>query len=371
MLANLRLKMMLMITYLSHWDWILYKSRKDLVKYIYSENIHAMCPGGVHAEEIESIYKGVSSWKINRNKILDIKAIFSLRSHLKNIDSKFHCFTLKTGILFCLANVFLKNKNKAVLSITGLGFLFSNNSKAKFLRYLIKPLVSYLFNNSFNIIIFQNTSDKEIFLNFSNFKNRTEVIPSSGIENVNFKTKDRSSSNPKKKKVILVSRLLYDKGIMDYVSIVNKVNVLNIEFYLAGERDAGNPQNISDKDMEIILNNKKLNYLGKIDTETQLSEFDISLVMSSHEGFSRILLESLYVGLYCLAYKIQGTEIMKEFNNLELIELNQIDKFVDYIEKYNGISDNSKNRQLIDEFYTSKVIASHFERIYKELDISN
>ena len=62
---------------------------------------------------------------------------------------------------------------------------------------------------------------------------------------------------------------------------------------------------------------------------------------------------------------------MKEFNNLELIELNQIDKFVDYIEKYNGISDNSKNRQLIDEFYTSKVIASHFERIYKELDISN
>ena len=103
MLTNLRLKMVLMITYLSHWDWILYKSRKDLVKYIQSEEIHAMCPNGVHREEIESIYKGVSSWEINRSKILDIKAIFSLRSHLKNVDSKFHCFTLKTGILFCLA----------------------------------------------------------------------------------------------------------------------------------------------------------------------------------------------------------------------------------------------------------------------------
>jgi glycosyltransferase involved in cell wall biosynthesis len=93
--------------------------------------------------------------------------------------------------------------------------------------------------------------------------------------------------------------------------------------------------------------------------------------MSSHEGFSRILLESLYVGLYCIAYRIQGTEVMKDFNNLELIELNQIDKFVDSIEKYNEIIDNSKNRQLIDEFFTSKVVASQFEKIYKELDVSN
>jgi glycosyltransferase involved in cell wall biosynthesis len=199
----------------------------------------------------------------------------------------------------------------------------------------------------------------------------TEVIPSSGIESVNFKIKDLPSSKPAKKKVILVSRLLYDKGIMDYLSIVNQVNMVNVEFYLAGERDAGNPQNISDKDMEIVLNEEKLNYLGKIDIETQLSEFDISLVMSSHEGFSRILLESLYVGLYCIAYRIQGTEVMKDFNNLELIELNQIDKFVDSIEKYNEIIDNSKNRQLIDEFFTSKVVASQFEKIYKELDVSN
>ena len=98
--------------------------------------------------------------------------------------------------------------------------------------------------------------------------------------------------------------------------------------------------------MELVLNEKKLNYLGKIDVEKELSRFDISLVMSSHEGFSRILLESLYVGLYCLAYRIQGTEVMKEFDNLELIEINQIDKFVEYIENYNETNDHSKNRTI-------------------------
>jgi hypothetical protein len=62
---------------------------------------------------------------------------------------------------------------------------------------------------------------------------------------------------------------------------------------------------------------------------------------------------------------------MKEFNNLELIELNQIDKFVESVEKYDEIIDNSKNRKLIDEFYTSEVVASQFEKIYKELDVLN
>ncbi len=66
-----------------------------------------------------------------------------------------------------------------------------------------------------------------------------------GLKVVNFKKKDLHQDNSAKKKVILVSRLLYDKGIMDYLSIINKVNPDNFEFYLAGERDKGNPQNIN------------------------------------------------------------------------------------------------------------------------------
>ena len=371
MLTNLRLKMMLMITYLAHWDWILYKSRKDLVKYINSEEIHAMFPNGVHMRELESCYKGVTPWEIDRNKILDIKAILLLRKHLKNVTSKFHCFTLKTGILFCLASLFLENKNKAILSITGLGYLFSSSSKAKLLRFLMKPFMSYLFNNSFDTIIFQNKSDERIFVNFSNFTNQTVIIRSSGIESVNFKKKESPSNSSAKKKVILVSRLLYDKGIMDYLKVINKVNPRNFDFYLAGEGDTGNPQNITDEDMRLVLNEKKLNYLGKIDVEKELCRFDISLVMSSHEGFSRILLESLCVGLYCLAYRIQGTEVMEDFDNLELIEMDKTDKFVEYIENHNETNNHSKNKQLINKCYSSKVIASHFEKIYKELDIAN
>ena len=371
MLTNLPLKMVLMITYLSHWDWILYKSRKDLIKYIKSDEIHAMCPSGSYEDELKSIYDGFTSWELDRNRQLDIKAILKLRSYIKNIGGSFHCFTLKTGILFCLANISVKIKPRAVLSITGLGFLFSDSLQAKLLRLIIKPFIKYLFNKSFDVIVFQNQSDKKVFLKFSRFSNKTELIPSSGIEINNFKKRINRQKKLGKKKVIFVSRLLYDKGIFDYIDLINKVNNEKIEFYLAGERDTGNPQNISDNDMKIILNEKNLNYMGKIDVEKELLNFDISIVMSSYEGFSRILLESLYVGLYCLAYKIQGTEVMKDFENLELIELNHIDKFVEFIENFKEIDNNSKNIQLTEQLYTSKVIASQFESIYKELGVLN
>jgi hypothetical protein len=62
---------------------------------------------------------------------------------------------------------------------------------------------------------------------------------------------------------------------------------------------------------------------------------------------------------------------MKDFDNLVLIEIDQIDKFVEYIENYNETNNDSKNKQLINKCYSSKVVASHFEKIYKELDIAN
>ena len=371
MLTNLALKMVVMITYLSHWDWILYKSRKELVTYLNSYDIHAMCPDGDYLINLKKVYKSTTTWEVNREKLLDFNAIHTLRKHIKNVETNYHCFTLKTGLLFAVAQIGISKKRKAILSITGLGFLFTDNKKAKLLRFLVKPFIKNLMNSAFDVIIFQNHSDKEIFINFSKFSNKIEIIPSSGIETSKFIIRKNKKKDFEPIKVILVSRLLYDKGILDYLELVETSKNINYEFYLAGERDHGNPQNITDEDMDRILGNENLKFLGKLDVETELSNFDISIIMSSHEGFSRILLESLYVGLYCLAYRIQGTEVMENFKNLELIPLNKINEFKKYIENFTGDIDNSHNMQLVEKKYTSKIVAFQFEKIYKELDVLN
>ena len=180
--------------------------------------------------------------------------------------------------------------------------MFSKNIKAKIIRMLMKPFIKILFNNSFNIIIFQNPSDQETFINYSKFSNKTEIIPSSGIKTENFKVKKLNITNNNITKIILVSRLLYDKGILDYLNLVESFNSDNLEFYLAGERDDGNPQNIKEQDMDKLLQSKNLNYLGKIDVEKELLNFDILVLMSRHEGIFKNTARGIVCGtlLHCL-----------------------------------------------------------------------
>ena len=49
-----------MIVYLSHWDWNLYKSRKDIVSNLDEINFRAVCPKGNFTEELVSCRKSLN-----------------------------------------------------------------------------------------------------------------------------------------------------------------------------------------------------------------------------------------------------------------------------------------------------------------------
>ena len=130
-----------------------------------------------------------------------------------------------------------------------------------------------------------------------------------------------------------------------------------------------------------LKNNKFINYLGHIDISKELHNFDINIVMSKYEGSSRILLESLYVGLICLSNNIPGTtELSSKFSNSFFIDDNNIQEFkrnLDEIINHDAFSDSTQNilfgedakynRELIDENYTSVKIAAAYNKIYRYL----
>ena len=74
-------------------------------------------------------------------------------------------------------------------------------------------------------------------------------------------------------------------------------------------------------DLEIIKKEDNLKYIGSINVEKDLFNYDISIIMSKYEGFSRILLESLCVGLFCISNNIPGTNWLKYFKNGLLVIL--------------------------------------------------
>ena len=373
MLTILTLKMLLMIVYLAHWDWILTQSRKDIVSNIKDSKFKAICPIDENQIVLEKYYEEIIDWKVNRNKILDFSGIRNLRKIVESLNSHdiVHVFTLKSGLLFAFANLFRHNKTKNILTITGLGYLFSENFKAKILRIILSLLIENLINKNFDFLMFQNKEDQKTFNDYSNYQGQTYIIPTSGITVKDIEIKnDYQNSNLK---VIMATRLIKDKGIFEYLELAKSMKNTNFEFYLAGDVDKGNPDSLSEVELDKIKKNSFVHYLGHIDISKELCNFDINIVMSKYEGSSRILLESLYVGLICLSNNIPGTtEFTSKFSNTFFIEDNNIQEFernLNEISNSNVIFEDfaKHNRELIIENYTSEKIASAYNKIYQYL----
>ena len=373
MLTILTLKMLLMIVYLAHWDWILTQSRKDIVSNISDSKFMAVCPIDVNKTELENYYEKTINWKINRNKILDFSGILNLRKIIKSINSDdiLHVFTLKSGLLLAFANLFKNNKTKNILTVTGLGYLFSNNFKAKFFKIIVGFFIKYLINKNFDFLMFQNRQDQKTFIEYSKYQGESYIIPTSGIATKEIEIKKEYQSE--NLKVIMATRLLNDKGVFEYLELAKLMKDSNFEFYLAGDVDEGNPDSLSNADIVKITNNNFINYLGHIDINKELCNYDINIVMSKYEGSSRILLESLYTGLICLSNNIPGTTgLSSKFSNSFFIEGNNIQEFKRYLDEIansNIFFEDSANfnRELINQNYTSEKIAAAYSKIYQYL----
>ena len=373
MLTILTLKMLLMIVYLAHWDWILTQSRKDIVSNIKDSKFKAICPIDGNKILLEKYYDETVNWKVNRKKILDFYGIRNLRKILESLNSDdiVHVFTLKSGLLFAFANLFRHNKTKNILTITGLGYLFSENFKAKILRIILSLLIENLINKNFDFLMFQNKEDQKTFNDYSNYQGQPYIIPTSGITVKDIEIKNDYQNSYLK--VIMATRLIKDKGIFEYLELAKSMKNTNFEFYLAGDVDKGNPDSLSEAELDKIKKNSFVHYLGHIDISKELCNFDINIVMSKYEGSSRILLESLYVGLICLSNNIPGTtEFSSKFSNTFFIEENNIQEFernLNEISNSNVIFEDfaKHNRELIIENYTSEKIASAYNKIYQYL----
>ena len=360
-----------MIYFIAHSEWILQRSRADMARNLKSNfKITSICPLDEYRNNIVDSYHDAIDWKIDRTKLLDIRGILELRNFIKNFKHNeiVHIFTIKSLYLFIFASLFYKKNFKVIVSITGLGFLFADTLLAKILRNITKPIIRMKINNSIDIIIFQNQDNLSRFVNYSKYKNKSKIISGSGLNTKEFKTKDSFNKNIK---IIFVGRLMREKGIYEYLDIAEKFKGRdNLKFYIAGKPDFGNKSSLNLKEFEELKNNPNINYLGEINVQEKLHNFDILIQPSYHEGFSRVLLESIYSGLYCIVNDIPGmNEIINKTQYGLLIKKNNIDLYVDGINNFlNGEYELNHEyaAQVIEENYSVEAISNKFKELYYE-----
>jgi glycosyltransferase involved in cell wall biosynthesis len=181
--------------------------------------------------------------------------------------------------------------------ITGLGYAFIDRASIK--QKIIKNLIIILYRESLKSstkIIFHNKDDQSLFLKLKIIKknNLSNVVNGSGVDLNLYPL----SSLPSKPVFLMISRLLVDKGVREYVKAAKIVRsrFSHATFQLAGYLDK-NPSSITDKELRSWIKEGDIEYLGEIKSvQAILKSCKYFVLPSYREGTPRSVLEALSTG---------------------------------------------------------------------------
>src|SRR5690606_3494108 len=153
-------------------------------------------------------------------------------------------FTIKCAVYGSLA-ARLAGVRARVNAVAGMGYVFtSNDAKARVLRPLVRTLMRAALGGGDARLILQDPDDVALFES-AGLVDRAHVrlIPGSGVDCSRFVVQDSQRDRSRPLRVLLAARLLWDKGLAEYVDAARRLRAegRDIEFLLAGTPDPGNP----------------------------------------------------------------------------------------------------------------------------------
>jgi glycosyltransferase involved in cell wall biosynthesis len=380
---NIKMK----IIFFANTDWYLYNFRLALAKRMreLGNTVVMVSKYGPYTSKL--IKEGFKWYSVeldrrSLNPFKEIKLLFQLIKIFRKEKAEFsHNFTIKCVIYGTIASK-LTGIQGCINAITGLGYVFSNDGKLpKILKPIIQTalnLIAYFENSR---IIVQNYEDSLIFESLSERnKNSVRLIKSSGVDVNRFSPTNRTKTDNDKKycNVLLATRLIWDKGIKEYIEaakLCKNNKDIDINCFLAGSPDYGNPNSVTKEDIQLWSNLKYISYLGHVENiENVLAEMDIVVLPTTYgEGIPRILLEAAASGLPIIATNIPGCkDIVDHLKNGLLIEPHD---YKDLAKKIIYLAKNSDERarmglcgrQIVEKEFNENIIIRETLSVYSEL----
>ena len=156
-------------------------------------------------------------------------------------------------------------------------------------------------------VFFQNEDDKQLFVQHNLIKyNITEVLPGSGVDLKKFYFSPKNRG--KKFIFLMISRVLYDKGVKEYYEAAKliKSKSSNVEFQLLGTHDVSKGS-LPKNEFQKWIDESIINYLGTTDNVAEMIRNSDCVVLPSYrEGTPKTLLEALATGRPIITTNVPG-----------------------------------------------------------------
>lgn len=329
-------------------------------------------------EELESYGFIVHNIPVVRGKsslLLEIKSFISFVRLFSRIKPDLvHLITIKPVLYGGIAARLTSVKN-VVVAISGLGHVFiSSGFLAKFRVFFIGLIYRYALNHINLAVIFQNKDDQVLIAKLAHLRDESiYLIPGSGIDLESYKY---TAENTAQTIVIMVSRLLTEKGVVEYVEAASSLKRIypNVKFQLVGSVDEGNPASIPDDLINKWAQQGYVEILGHSDdVALLLSRAHIVVLPSYREGFPKVLIEAAACGKPIITTDVPGcrdaiipdvTGVLVPVRNVKDLII-QIERFI--LDKKLRIQMGKEGRLLAEKKYSIEQVVDTHLIIYRKV----
>lgn len=191
-------------------------------------------------------------------------------------------------------------------NVTGLGTAFLGSSAV---QKIVQSLYRYTFRK-LPVVFFQNADDQALFVESGLVSaDQTRLLPGSGIDLSEY-TATPIPDSKSETIFLMVSRLLRDKGIREYIAAAAMVraNHPGAIFQILGPDGAPNPSAVPLSDIEEAAASGAIEYLGATDDVRPFVERAHCIVLPSYrEGAPRSLIEAAALGRPLIAADVPGS----------------------------------------------------------------
>ncbi|WP_423895833.1 glycosyltransferase family 4 protein [Candidatus Pelagadaptatus aseana] len=347
-------------------------------------DVHVAAPSSKDVDNDISTIKNLGftyhSVRVQRGKqsiINEFKGVYDVFTLFINVRPDLvHLVTLKQVVIGgFLARVL--GVRGSCAAIAGLGSVFISSSKRDLIiRFIFNLLARFIFGKSNLRVIFQNINDQNYFIDSGLLvESKSVLIPGSGVNLIEFPYSTEQISTPV---VIMASRLLRDKGVFEFAEAARilKEEDVKVIFKLVGEIDQDNSSSLSMAELDLIVKEGNVQYLGySDDIAKDYAESHIVCLPSYREGLPKSLIEAAACGRPIVTTDVPGCRdaVISNITGIlvpprDSVKLaSAIKRFVEdaSLRKKMGLS----GRQLAeDKFSIQKIVSLHMD-VYADLII--
>ena len=280
-------------------SWNVYNFRLSLITSLQQQGYHitVIAPRDAYSEKLVACGCAFEDVPMDSRGINPVRDMFLMRALFKiykklRPDVILH-YTVKPNIYGTMAASLLRIP--MINNVCGLGTVFLKSG-------LVSSIATSLYKIAFrfpNKVFFQNEDDLTLFTRKRLIKQHiTDLIPGSGIDLNKFSPVafPKAEVNAEKPFTFLViSRLIYDKGIMEYVEAIRilKEKGVKARFQLLGAKDPAHKRGIPLDIIDQWISQGLIEYLGTAeDVRPVINDADCVVLPSYREGLPRTLLEA-------------------------------------------------------------------------------